>query len=573
MMPSILDPQTASAGEREVYRRLQDEPQGAEWTAIHSLNIAHHTRQITGEADFVVVVPLLGVLCLEIKAHSEIRRENGLWYYGHDKAPDPRGPFRQASEAMHSIRARVVAQNPALGSVLWWSAVVFPYAPFRVLSDEWHQWQVIDSQRFRSGPLTNSIVYVLDHARQFVATVPSAKWFQPGAGQPTAAQCKAIALAARPDFEFYESPRSRSRRIKEEVKHFTEEQYSALDAMAAMPRVVFAGPAGTGKTLLAVETARRASLAGRRVLLLCFNRLLSRWLRSEVEPLGEKAWVGTLHSFMLHSAGIASPPSDDAHFWQRLLPEAAIDRLLGKSAPALYDELIIDEAQDMLSDPYLDLLDLSLAGGLSAGRWRLFGDFERQTLYETDLSVEDFTHRRAAGTPTYLLRTNCRNVPRISSLVRLLAGLEPNYSKVLRPDNGVEPEVKYYSSLDAQVSLLASSLDSLLAERFGPDDIVVLSPRSGNACSDALTNGKWKGRLCSAESAAAGQIKTSTVHSFKGLESAAVVLTDVESIKGPRAQALFYTAITRAQDRLIVLVDSSVRPDLISVLTGVPSPA
>jgi superfamily I DNA/RNA helicase len=50
-----------------------------------------------------------------------------------------------------------------------------------------------------------------------------------------------------------------------------------------------------------------------------------------------------------------------------------------------------------------------------------------------------------------------------------------------------------------------------------------------------------------------GQIPYCTIHAFKGLEAPAIVLTDIEAVEGPAMENLFYVAVTRATDRLIVL--------------------
>ena len=65
-----------------------------------------------GEIDFACVVPGRGVLCLEVKGCHRLHRSGGVWYYGADAEGDPRGPFKQASEAMHSVRARLLHQRP-----------------------------------------------------------------------------------------------------------------------------------------------------------------------------------------------------------------------------------------------------------------------------------------------------------------------------------------------------------------------------------------------------------------------------------------------------------------------------
>ena len=161
MIPPVIPHRCSSPGEREIFTRLKDEPGTKDWIVLHSLDIAHHLRQVAGEADFVIIAPALGVLCLEVKACHSLQRANGLWYYGHDPHGDPRGPFKQASEAMHSLRQQVVRIEPALSRVPFWSAVAFPYIEFKVVSDEWHPWQVIDSPRFVRQPLASLVAAIL----------------------------------------------------------------------------------------------------------------------------------------------------------------------------------------------------------------------------------------------------------------------------------------------------------------------------------------------------------------------------------------------------------------------------
>jgi hypothetical protein len=117
MIPPAISPTCSSGGEKEIFELLKEERGTQDWIVLHSLDIAHHLRQVAGEADFVVIVPSLGVLCLEVKACHSLRRRDGLWYYGHDPKGDSRGPFKQASEAMHSLRRQVSRADPALSRV------------------------------------------------------------------------------------------------------------------------------------------------------------------------------------------------------------------------------------------------------------------------------------------------------------------------------------------------------------------------------------------------------------------------------------------------------------------------
>lgn len=63
---------TKSPGEPDVFEALRNDPETASWTLLHSLDLAQHVSQVAGEIDFVVLVPCLGVLCLEVKGSSSV---------------------------------------------------------------------------------------------------------------------------------------------------------------------------------------------------------------------------------------------------------------------------------------------------------------------------------------------------------------------------------------------------------------------------------------------------------------------------------------------------------------------
>ena len=573
MIPPVVYEGCSSPGEVELFRRLRDDPMTGDWIVLHSLDIAEHRRRVSGEADFVVIVPGKGVLVVEVKAsHSVSRDRDGQWRYGTNPKPDPRGPFGQAAEAMHSIREGLVKRNRGLSGVVFWSAVVFPRASFDAHSGEWHPWQSIDALSFRRRPIGSLLEGVLDRARAFLRERPSAGWFRPDSGEPDLRQCEAIAEALRPSFEFFESPKAMAQRREEELKRYTQEQAAALDAMEANRRVVFSGPAGTGKTLLAVETARRARAQGRRVLLVCYNRLLGTWMEEQAAELRPEVASGTLHSRMLLAAGLKRPPEASAQsFWETDLPLTAMERMLEDNREGgLFDELVVDEAQDILREEYLDFLDLSLRGGLAAGRWRVFGDFENQAVYgAASMKLDEFLATRAGGAPVYSLRTNCRNTPRVAEYAHLLGGLNPRYSRILRPDDDVRPVLRYYSDEADQRALAAETLGELYGEGFKGDDVVVLSTRADSAsCAASISEAPWGGRLRPAWRAEGGRIPYCSIRRFKGMEAPAVLVTDVEKFGGPESTALFYVAVTRALQRLIILVHESAKESVRDRIVG-----
>ncbi len=571
MIPPVIPASCPSPGEREIFTRLRDEPGTKDWIVLHSLDIAHHLRQVAGEADFVIIAPTLGILCLEVKACHSLQRRDGLWYYGHDPHGDPRGPFKQASEAMHSLRQQVVQAEPALSRVLFWSAVAFPFIEFKAASDEWHPWQVIDSPRFHRQSLASLIADVLRRARSFLIAQPTTRWFNEADRFPNQQQAAAIARILRPSFEFSEKAPDRRARQQAEILRYTEEQFAAIDTMEDNPRVLFTGPAGTGKTILALESARRAASAGKSVLLVCFNRLLGRWLSDHPLARSGQITAGTFHQYMAGIAGIKVPEGADDSFWKAELPDAAMSSLLGGQLDSWqFDLVIADEVQDLLHAPYLDVLELVLKGGLTGGSWRMFGDFERQILYGQDRDQVDELIRKRLGTfARGSLRVNCRNTPRVATLSHLLGRLTPNYSRILRPDDHIEPVISYYATPSQQRKELAKILERLFKESYSGDDIVVLSPKAGTRCAAASVSEKpWSDQLVPFAAASTGQIRYTTIQNFKGLDSPAVVVTDIEHVDSDMFSSLFYVATTRALERLCIIVHETAKPGIIQSLLG-----
>jgi len=567
MIPPVVGEETSSPGEQDLFKKFRQEPGTEGWVILHSLDLPRHRRQIMGEIDFVIAVPGMGVLCLEVKAHRSVRRDpDGLWHLGQDQ-PTRVGPFRQASEGMHSLRDFVTSRSPDLAGTLFWSAVCFTHIPFTLSAPaEWHEWQVIDSGALSARPLAQLVTGVLERARQHTSASPTAAWFRAGDGTPTNAQVESLTRILRPSFEFFESAKSRRRQRDDELRRYTEEQYYALEAMEANERVVFEGAAGTGKTLLALEETRRATQRGERVLLCCFNNLLGNWLKREAEPFGGAATTSTFHGLLRKLTGLGVPSEAGHDFWDRDLPNAAIDRLLeGDLAP--YDLLVIDEAQDLLRNNFLDVFELLLKCGLNDGRWRMFGDFEQQAIYgQSPLAVSEVIATRAPGTARFALKKNCRNTPRIASFVKLLAAYDRGYAEVLRPDNGVEPETVYWSSPQEQDAKLLELLNRLFAEGYSGREIVILSPRAHGCAAERVTDTAWRDRIREAQAGDQGGPRYCTVHSFKGLEAPVVIVTDVNSIGSEADASLFYTAVTRATDRLFVLVPSQLKPTVRDLL-------
>ncbi|TXS59605.1 nuclease, partial [Streptomyces sp. sk2.1] len=201
-------------------------------------------------------------------------------------------------------------------------AVLFTHSRFAVSGPmEWHTWQAIDTVALHSRPISTLVAGVLDAHRAHLASTPTAGWFNPASVAPDSGQAARILEALRPSFEFAEPPKLRRQRMDRETQAFTAQQYEVLDMIAANRRCLVRGAAGTGKTFVAVEAARRFAGSGLRVLLCCFNRQLGSWLKEETAEV-EGITAAHFHSYMAGLVSSARPAaSGGSDFFTEELPD------------------------------------------------------------------------------------------------------------------------------------------------------------------------------------------------------------------------------------------------------------
>lgn len=557
MMPAFC-PDDAPPGEKAVYASLRDSEDTDQWLVLHSLGIAEHVRQVEGEADFVVIVPDSGILVIEVKSHQSIdRRLDGTWKLGND-VPTVRGPFQQAGEAMHSLRSYLAKKSVDLRSIPMLSAVWFTGVRARTMlpaNPEWHDWQVMDSEDLKSAPaaILRTLMAGTTHLDGKI------RHFSYGGVGPDSETAERIARRLRPKFELVTVAGDRRRARESQLVTFIEEQYLALDAASDNYSVLFTGPAGSGKTFLAMESARREIATGKQGRLLCFNRFLGKQLVSDLADL-EGLHVGTFHQELLRLAAVDHVPEDAGpEFWNEELPEQAMEALIDGGSSLVSDFLVIDEIQDVATDSYLDVLDLMITGGLKDGRLLLFGDFERQAIFNNETGRERL-HSRAPYLSSHKLIQNCRNLPRIGYQVNLLSHLQPGYQQFRRQDDGIDPVFRVYQAGQDQSTLLTTAIRGLKDDGFKLSEIVVLSPLR-RASTATTTSDPWLRQILKpADGLAArpGKVQYSTIHAFKGLDAPAVVVTDLDAATTTGDfDSLLYVGLTRATDRLIALIEAS----------------
>lgn len=558
MIPDRLDESVESAAERYVFEHLRQDL-GPEWIGLHSLGVAQLPSLPWAEIDFVLIGPP-GVFCLEVKG-GRVAFKDGHWYFINRRGEwnsKRRGPFEQVGPASTVLYKHLHDRMPTLPLLVGYG-VVTPDIRFDIV-----------------GPgIIPEVVYDEDdRERSFAAYVErlSRYWSdRQGRNQSmlTPVDITAIRDCLRGDFDLRPSLRSRVRRATDELLKLTQEQYAVLDGLVDNPRVLVRGGAGTGKTLLAVEEARRRATCGAAVALFCYNRRLAGFLREVLSDV-PACDVYHLHGFMAsivsgagHSGRVPRGASDA---FTKIYPELTLEVLLSSARFQSYDTLIVDEAQDLLRENYLDVFDALLKGGLATGEWRFFFD-PFQNLY--DGIEETALDRLERGGPArYTLRTNCRNASPVAVATALMSGVYD--AAALRVD-GPEVEEQWYRDERHQVRLVARCINRLLGEGLQPCDIVILSPRRLERSALRLGLEDVPVKISDIGNAPdvlpPRTIGFATLHSFKGLESDAVLLVDIDDlgvtsdIRDARQEPapMLYVGASRARAYLAVFIHEAQR--------------
>ncbi len=524
-----------------------------------------HVRE--GEADVVIGDPDRGILVIEVKSGEVRRLETGRWWVGGRELN--RSPFEQAADSRWAL-VRKLAELPA------WTAGLDPIAGQGVAFPDVE----LDSMKGRLGLLGPDVdvgliadqsMFIDDEAsrrelRGFVDHAFEAWSGRAGTRPPGKDAIDLLVATMTQPFEIRPMLRNEIASGDREAMRLTEAQYLTLSQMRNMRRASVIGGAGTGKSLLAAEKARRLAKEGFRTLLVCFNAPLAAMLGDEVEAVAES--TGLLETKTFHQlcedlgreAGVLGerPVPVPQAWWDETLPRA-LDDAIAALGPR-YHAIVVDEGQDF-TDEWLLSLESLLFGGKEDVLY-VFHD-PAQAIYREDKVA-------GLGLPEIVLDQNCRNAQPIHDVVRRFAG-EGHAELAMRSD-GRAPELIEAETPEDTVRALRTVLHRLrFEEEVRPWDIAVLTGTRLEVSAVWAVPGRRYGNEILGNPAVddaghhLGQaahlvpplpddvILCETIRRFKGLERPVIILVELPEDDPAKLDRLLYIGASRARQHLVVI--------------------
>ena len=476
------------------------------------------------EIDLAVLLKHYGLLVVEVKgAHIS---HNGLdWIQSGPAGAHPIYPAAQARRNMYSLRD-FIQKKWSLGNIRSAWVVAFPHCDIVNPGDPaLPLFKIV--QKSQLSKMLSQMKNVANMERD-VSLPDYAGWVELAIRnlQPAVVQKTNPEAILGNNYEF--------------IRSLTHERDVILTQLEENYRYYVKGPAGSGKTWLAFEQAKRWSAEGKKVAMVAYNRGIVSYMHVKNSELSDELkinWIGTFHDYATYIGSSAGSPANYGEVVDQYR-EDLIAKATLMSDEARFDAFVVDEAQDFMPS-WWEVLDLSLRNPLN-GHLALFGDDQQQV----------FGHRPAPQGNYAIMRLveNLRNSQQIAKAVSAL---------ISRPAIAKGPqsfEIEYvtvdsyddvFEAADDQVSLLVDE------QNWGPREIALLTTQHRHpehvAQADRDRMNHWRSLWEDDD------VFYCTVGGFKGLERPVVVLAvdgfhdDIDS------NDVLYVGMSRARDKLVIV--------------------
>ena len=351
---------------------------------FHSLKIITVVDSVIkeSETDFVIFCPDRGILCLEAKA-GHVQYDGGTWRYGSGIEMSHDGPYNQAANSKYRLldyiktNAKDLAKKCKMLHAVWFPSVSQRELRHEILPPE----SLIDITLTKED-LTNPLPGI---EKIFSMDLPN--HIQTSLSEKEAEQllrrvlCPSFNLVPALSFEHD---------LKKQVFHrMLSEQTCVLNYLVEQKTAVIQGAAGTGKTLIALEKARRHAENGEKVLFLCYNKFLQEFIAASCPH--ENIDYYTIDGFACRFCNTGEP--------NYLLLKAKLeDYYLDENFP--YAHIIIDEGQDFGQSNIEENEIIGLLENIIVDRENVEGSF--YVFYDSMQLVQ------GDRVPEYILNADCK---------------------------------------------------------------------------------------------------------------------------------------------------------------------
>lgn len=527
MIPEKVIYFNTSYGEKKVYESLKKLPD--EYTVFYSIAWQQKDRKkqnVTwGESDFTILHPQKGILVIEVKSGG-ISYNNGQWLQTRTDTQETnkmKDPLLQANKSKYLFidivnEVKGPGQQCAVESAVWFPSISkntkFPQLPPAYKNDIIFREEDLEEPE-KALEKAYNYYYAKNHTNMDTSMV------------------QRIISRLAPEFDLIESMSSQKEEKEYSFLKLTREQSTLLDYLIEQRKVTIQGTAGTGKTLIAVEEAKRLADEGRTVLFLCFNHFLCKHLNKNCQHSNIKYY--NLHKLIYDFSGNYNIQNNEYEY------------LLNKIKEKLYfQDIIIDEAQD-LDDGVINFF--SKFADEKNGKFYVFYD-KNQLIYQRKNA--DWIEKSECK---LVLSKNCRNTIQIAITSNNIIDINTQWKENIV--NGDMPKICFVKDKESAISSIEKLIKEYKNKGFKNSEITILTTKTEN---ESILNGQeYIANNKIAKEIDNENILFTTSKKFKGLESNAVILIDLDenTFIDEGKKRNFYVAASRAKQILDIVVIAS----------------